>query len=112
MALSLSEARGASLTVESPPPADNTYTYNRVTASDASQAYLIYGSMVYANATASQTIAPATITQNAGTGTSSASVTTASTNGFGSGIGANTGVVVQYSNSATAYAIGGGTVGN
>lgn len=76
---------------------------------DNSNAYLIYGNYVVATASASQTIAEASVTA-----TPPGSGVTSTMNGSvtSSGTGINNGNIIQYNNSATAYAVGGATVGN
>jgi hypothetical protein len=76
---------------------------------DNSQAYLVYGNYVVATANATQYISEASATV---TPPGSGSTSTMNGNASSNGTGINNGNIIQYNNSATAYAVGGATVGN
>lgn len=84
-----------------------TVNYNTVMATKDSQAYLIYGSFVQANATAAQTIGDIAAYMNSSSSTGNTTYNSGSVSSGGIGVN-DGGAIIQFNNSATAYAIGGG----
>lgn len=98
---------GSASPTDSPPADSMTVNYNTVMATKDSQAYLIYGSFVQANATAAQTIGDIAAYMNSSSSTGNTTYNSGSVSSGGIGVN-DGGAIIQFNNSATAYAIGGG----